>query len=128
MPHLASNIQTVLRELEEELMSPRSRRSPERLEQLLAENFIEVTASGSMVSREKTIRGLLCETQGFTYAISNFRVGAIAHATFLVTYQLVDTLMGHERRSWRSSIWVRQAGESEAFQIAFHQGTTVAGE
>lgn len=106
-----------LRELEESLLETSVRKS-ERVNQLLAEGFIEFGSSGRVFTKEQIIAALRTESP-VKIAATQFRIELLSPNTALITYRAhrhgeppVDTL--------RSSIWQLQHGH---WQMIFHQGT-----
>ena len=113
-----------IRALEERLLLPDVRTSPDELERLLADDFVEFGASGRAFDRAAIIRALATES-GFHASISEFRVARLAAGVVLATYRLVaDGSPAGRRHSLRSSIWVRRDDRPDGvWRLAFHQGT-----
>jgi hypothetical protein len=91
-------------------------------EQMMAEEFWEVGASGQIYSRDHVLDVLEQrhrEPVAEDLAVSNFRCQQIAVDLFLATY----TLNQSGRISRRASLW-RQT--PEGWQVVYHQGTVVA--
>jgi hypothetical protein len=111
------------RDLEERLMQPAIRRSPDEMSRLLASDFLEFGRSGRTYDRTAIIRSLseAGESDG-SPTVSDFVTRALAEDVVLVTYRTVrhDAAAGEEIHSLRSSIWKRTDGR---WQMAFHQGT-----
>lgn len=106
-----------LRELEESLLMVSVRKS-ERVDQLLAEGFVEFGSSGRVFSKEEIIASLRDEPPVKVTATA-FKVVLFAPNTALLTYRAhrhstppVYTL--------RSSYWLVQHGR---WRMVFHQGT-----
>jgi hypothetical protein len=113
----------VLRLLEEQLWRPGTRYSLEFMDAILAEEFVEVGASGAVYDRRAIIeappQSIVVE-----FPLPEFAVREVAPAVALVTYRSVQaTDDGSERCARRTSLWVR-AGED--WRLAFHQGTLEA--
>jgi len=114
-----------LRSLEERLLDPEVRSSPERAGELLADDFFEFGSSGRSYAKAEVLRALASEAGGSPrFAISDFRVSALAPQVALATYRASSSLSkgGDVRHSLRSSLWVHRAGR---WQITFHQGTPI---
>jgi hypothetical protein len=106
-----------LRLLEEELLDPEVRRSPERVSRLLADNFSEIGSSGMIYDRNGIIEALQREASGAARAtLSEFTARWLAPRVALVTYRI--TRGGRSRL--RSSIWKQTQGR---WLMVFHQGT-----
>jgi|SRR5215831_11902728 len=115
----------LLRDLEEDLLKPEVRGSPDRINHLLADEFIEFGSSGRVFDKRRIIEALQQETPEKTLPISlvDFAVRRLAPNVMLVTYRATsqDTL---ESRL-RSSIWKLIEGR---WQMVFHQGTPSRGQ
>ena len=108
-------------DLEERLLREEVRRSPEKVEALLAPDFFEFGRSGAIWTRQQTIDGLTAEPT-MDWSVTDFDARALSETVVLVTYRSVrrDPVSGNEWHSLRSSIWLLTDGR---WQIAFHQGT-----
>ena len=116
------NLNVLIRQLEEELLSVETRRTPARLAELLSEDFLEFTASGAACGKQEVLSALSSE-DAFSWKISQFSVQKLAPSCALATYELTLEQQGSTRTSLRSSIWVKSESE---WQIRFHQGTPKA--
>lgn len=109
-----------LRRLEESLWKPESRLSPEWMDGVLADGFVEIGASGRLHDRNATV----VPTSGsldVELPLPDFWVRFLAPDVALVTYLSVQRLSdGDDRRARRSSIWTLVGG---GWRLAFHQGT-----
>ncbi len=105
-----------LKELEEKLLKPEIRTSPDELNKLLADDFFEYGSSGTIFYKNDCIGeggvGLLKMT------LHNFEIYSLAPDVTLTTYQVVDET--RKRNTLRSSIWKFRSGR---WQMFFHQGT-----
>ena len=105
--------------LEQALQSCATRSDAGRLGQLLADDFVEFGASGTVWgSKTEVIAGLqdevFCERR-----MSEFAVKILSAKVVLVTYR------GHRQGvgdSLRSSVWREEQGQ---WRMVFHQGTPV---
>ena len=104
--------------LEEALLRPPVRHSAAGLERLLADDFREFGASGTVYDRASMIELLMQESRApFTpVEVSEFAVRKLGDDAALVTYR---TKRGDIVRL-RSSVWRRDAG---SWRMMFHQGT-----
>ena len=103
-----------LRDLEERLLLPRVRASPDEVAALLADEFIEFGSSGRIYDKQQIIR-LLQEEQGQALCtVVDFSARRLAADIVLVTYRVVES------RTIRSSIWRLEDGR---WRMVFHQGT-----
>jgi hypothetical protein len=117
----------LLRSLEEQLLQPEIRKNPERLGDLLADEFIEFGSSGRTFDKRSVIDRLPQEqrhpeAQSTQWTITEFSARRLAPGVALVTYRLATRrgASAEETYSLRSSIW-RSIGSK--WQMIFHQGT-----
>ncbi|WP_074655905.1 DUF4440 domain-containing protein [Terriglobus roseus] len=106
-----------LQELEARLLRLGPECPRECMERLLAPDFVEFGASGTVWTRE-SILAELASTAERVYQMSDVRCAEINAMSALLTYRV--TVNG--RRSLRSSLWIRS---EENWQMLFHQGTVV---
>jgi hypothetical protein len=112
-----------LRELEPIFHRPQYL-DPRALEQLVAEDFWEIGASGRRYSRQYVLKTLSARAaKGMTddWETSDFHCRALAPDVFLLTY----TLLQGERLTRRATLWQRAPS---GWKILFHQGTVVEEE
>jgi hypothetical protein len=113
-----------LKRLEEALWRPETRLSPEWMDAVLAEDFVEFGASGRVYDRAAT---LVPDTGSLDVELPlpEFSARLLAPSIALVTYVSVQKLpSGADRRARRSSVWtLTDAG----WKLAFHQGTLLPG-
>jgi hypothetical protein len=96
----------LLRRLEEELLNPEFRRSPDQVGALLSDDFVEFGSSGGVYNKQQVIEALEQEGPG----------------VILVTYRTIQE-GGPEttqKSRLRSSIWKLI---EDRWQMVFHQGT-----
>jgi hypothetical protein len=110
-----------IRRLEEYLLKPEVRSSPDKLDELLADDFVEFGASGRIYDKQQVITGLLRENNR-RLALSDFTAKSLGNQVILATYRLVDAMdgLGEPTCSLRSSLWRLADGR---WQVVFHQGT-----
>ena len=105
---------------EHELLDPAVRADPERVRELLHEDFEEVGASGRHWHRDAIV-DWIAKDPGVGSETSQVDAHFISHDTVLITYAarvLDDTHV----ISRRSSLWVHREGR---WTIRYHQGTPV---
>ena len=104
-------------ELEQRLLQQEVRASRQHLDGLLADDFVEIGASGTVYNKASIIDALLVESHR-DIAVSDFKVREMstdqAHATYLATNS--DT----GAASRRSSVWRYEEG---VWRLSFHRGT-----
>ena len=123
MMHLWSADVEELRRLEEELLRPEVRRSPEKMGALLADDFVEFGRSGRIYSKAEI---LVTAAQPFAGRLSllEFAAKTLSPSIALVTYRSIrHDVDGSARHALRSSIWRRT---EQGWRLVFHQGTPTA--
>ena len=107
--------QTLL-QLEQRLLSEVTRSDADEISRLIADDFFEFGASGSIWTKAEVVEQL--PQQSFTQrTISEFAVKRLSEHAALVTYHCHNNSSAD---SLRSSIWHKQG---EKWQMVFHQGT-----
>jgi len=119
-----TSVEAQLRQGEEQLLEPVTRRSPEAISRLLAEDFCEFGSSGRIFNKRQIIEALQSESET-QFSIADFRVKILAPDVALVTYKATRPYVSGQQAtvSLRSSIWVMRDG---GWQILFHHGTNAA--
>jgi len=119
---MTDRVRATLLALEEELLSPQVRASEARLNELLADGFVEFGSSGRIYDKASVIRELGESSTIADFEISNFRLVMSRADSALVTYHCdVRSDRGDlNRKSNRSSLW-RMI--DDRWQLVFHQGT-----
>jgi hypothetical protein len=108
--------------LELRLLDPSVRGSPDALDRLLADDFLEIGSSGRTFDKPRIIASL-GEESGFHASLHDFEARTLGPGIVLATYRTVGRTDDDEtpRSSLRSSIWVLR----ESWQLVFHQGTRI---
>jgi hypothetical protein len=121
-----TNIEARLRELEESHLRSEVRSSPESLQALLADEFIEFGSSGRIFDRADVIADLPGQPS-FKSRIDDFVVRSLSTEVALTTYRLSTWSLsgGQARVTLRSSVWVNRTGQ---WLLVFHQGTLASEE
>jgi len=112
-----------IRSLEEALHRPEVRHSRQAVETLLAEEFVEFGASGTVYSRATIIDLLIQEDDSDEGSLRtwNYALTPISSDAVLLTYETERSYLdGSTRSVLRSSVW-RHNGLK--WQMLFHQGT-----
>lgn len=114
-----------IKKLELELIQPEIRKSKERLDELIADEFIEIGESGNQYNKQDILIALPKQT-GIKFSLSDFKATEIATGIVLATFELEKEILnsGEKIISLRSSIWQNRNGK---WQIVFHQGTQLKG-
>ncbi|MEN9649457.1 MAG: hypothetical protein RL094_424 [Candidatus Parcubacteria bacterium] len=117
-----NELKDTLYQLELSLVNQDNRSSAEKLNKLLADDFIEYGSSGLIYNKEITINSLTSAPSP-TYKIYDFEIISLSE-TFAQTRFKTDriNLDGTRLTSLRSSIWKKTGND---WQMYFHQGTPV---
>lgn len=119
-------IKELLIQFEKELLEPEVRGSKERLDVLIADEFVEYASSGKVYSKKDVLEALpSVENRKETdYKMINPSVRMLSDEIGLVLYQVKKrNLEGEIVLSNRSSVWKK--GE-DGWKMVFHQGTVSA--
>jgi hypothetical protein len=120
--NMNDRISTEIQRLEEYLLTPNTRKSPQELVRLLADDFTEISSLGASYTRQEIIDALQVEPAAVEWSLYDFSFRLLSPEIVLSCYLAKKTnkLTGHSDLSSRSSIWKNEAGE---WQMLFHQGT-----
>ena len=94
-------------------------------ENMTVADFWEVGASGRRYSRIDVLDALekrYASPHTDVWETAGFHCWKLAEDVYLLTYTLIQ---GHKRKTRRSTIWQRSAGD---WRIVYHQGTLVQDE
>lgn len=112
------------RALEESLLDPSVRQSPERLASLISDDFLEFGTSGRVFCKQDVLNGAASLPDVIT-PLTDFQLIALGDDVALVTYRSVTRgVDGSTREALRASVWVHADGR---WQMRFHQGTPASG-
>jgi hypothetical protein len=113
----------VIENFELELLQPDVRKSVDRLDALLADDFIEIGASGVRYTKQDTLT-IVPSSTGELLTMHEFAIRELAPELILATYRVEKTVKGTGGTAWsfRSSIWQKQNGR---WKMIFHQGTAL---
>ena len=117
-------LRELLHRLETCLHKSDIRRSPDKLDRLLDERFVEFGSSGRVYDKDSIIAAL-DEESGIEVSITEFKTIALAPEVVLVTYRaaIKEGDQKSAATSLRSSIWKLEDGN---WRMVFHQGTPLA--
>jgi hypothetical protein len=118
----------LLRRLEEQLLKPEIRHSPDQVGDLLSDDFVEFGSSGGMFNKQQVIEALQQEGPAdptIRLSLVDFIARRLASDVILVTYRTIQEGGPGTRQvsRLRSSIWKLIEGR---WQMVFHQGTPSA--
>ena len=113
-----------LLQLEKNLLNPSFCKDIENLNSCLASDFTEYGQSGTIYGRDEVIRVLLSASDDRADTeIEDFTIRCLGSHAAVVHYTAVRK-GGMEKRSLRTSVWVKEEGE---WKLHFHQGTEKKG-
>ena len=111
-------------ELEKALHSDEVRTSRERINKLLHDDFMEITQSGTMYTKEEALESL-SDSSSIQIEAFDLKVRTLSEDLHQVLYETKTSNLetGLIRQALRSSIWKK---EGKKWQMIFHQGTQKA--
>jgi hypothetical protein len=110
-------------DLETTLLKPEVRSSREKLDELLADDFMEFGSSGSVYRKPNTLANLTTNIDKVVYEVSDFEAKELSENFVLTTFKTKRTINDNDIVvSLRSSIWKKTSGN---WQMFFHQGTPI---
>ena len=107
----------IIKQLELELSNPATRKSKDRLDVLLADDFEEIGKSGTRYSKTDIINELVNE-EPCDFSSHNFSFVLLAKNCILVKYQTTID----KQTAYRCSIWKKSQNN---WQLQYHQGTSI---
>ncbi|WP_378145787.1 DUF4440 domain-containing protein [Cnuibacter sp. UC19_7] len=108
---------TAIKDAELSLLTSGTRRDPDRVAALLADDFVEIGRSGRRWTGTEIVDSLADEPERPTPATSDWLFHRVADNLVLVTY----VIRGDGVESRHSSLW-----RTDGPVLVFHQGTLVA--
>lgn len=116
-----SNIQKIIYELELSLLRPEVRSSADKLNGLLADDFMEFGSSCLVYNKQNILERLSANTNKVTYTVDNFETKVLSDNIMLATFK-TDRIINDKDKvvSMRSSLRRKENGTWKMF---FHQGT-----
>ena len=111
----------IVKKFELELLSPEIRKSPERLNELLADDFFEFTQSGTATSKQNII-DVLPKLPEEKFIVRDYTEKQLSNDLILVHYIADREVLesGEKRCTLCSSIWQIR---NNNWQMIFFQGT-----
>ncbi|UOK59118.1 DUF4440 domain-containing protein [Bacillus sp. CMF21] len=110
-----SQLKEHLKELEKSHTNLEVRKSREKLNKILADDFFEIGSSGYMFDKKECLESGVMLTE---MTLHNYEIYPLASDVVLSTYFINDKT--RKRNTLRSSIWKLIDGR---WQLFFHQGT-----
>ena len=114
-------IRETIFKLETELQQPHTRRSRERLSELISDDFIEFGSSGEVYAKSDVLVNLPSSAE-IKFTMTDFRINTLSpgFVQSLFKTEKTNTETGKTTHSLRSSIWKNENGK---WKMVFHQGT-----
>jgi len=104
---------TLIQQLEQSLLDHSVRQSPEQVNKLIADDFVEFGSSGQVYHKQNCIKP---DENPRKFVVSDFKVKELSKDVMLATYKTTED----GAAALRSSVWRRH---DDAWQMIFHQGT-----
>lgn len=117
------SIEKLILQLESDLLESETRKSPQKINEILADDFIEFTSSGSEyhyksgdVFQEEN------DNNELFWEVVDFKIRQLSYDCILATYKVIKHNESNENKKYslRSSIWKYCDGK---WKMIFHQGT-----
>lgn len=117
-----NELKEIIYKLETDLLKPEVRSSIEKLDELLASDFVEYGSSGLIYDKDIILKRLSQEISP-TYILSDFEIFVLSENIIQTRFKTdrID-LDNNKTTSLRTSIWRKT---NNKWQIFFHQGTPV---
>lgn len=116
-------IQKIILQLENDLLKSEVRKSPQKLSELLSEDFIEFTSSGIEYHyKSGEVFQKQDDNSELLWQVTDFKIKQLSDDCILATYKVVKHNEPNENNKYsiRSSIWKSYSGK---WKMLFHQGT-----
>lgn len=110
-----------IKELEIEILKGDIRKDPEKLNELLSEDFIEFGGTGIEYNKQQIIEALLNENN-IEWDYEDLKSRNISGDVIMVNYIAIKKENDIETKSLRTSIWKKS---NDKYQMVFHQGTNI---
>lgn len=114
--------ETLVSQLEIETLAPNTRKLRARLDELIADTFIEFGSLGKVYTKHDILSTLPNEPETERKA-TDLKATVLSKDIVLVIYTLEKTVLGENNKnvSLRSSLWQNHDGH---WRMIFHQGTS----
>ena len=118
---MGKSLSDTIYELENKLLSPETRNSPDKISKLLSEDFFEHCSSGN-IYYFKEGDSFPYKTNEPQWQIENFKIKNLSDDLVLATYRCNKNNNSDNQFSVRCSIWKLNDNH---WKIIFHQGTNI---
>lgn len=112
---MINNMYNQIRELELLLLDPSLRKSKQKLNELIDDEFIEIGVSGKIYNKQDILDSLPYENAN-KFKAYNFKFTEISNKVILIIYETEKSSF----KALRSSIWRKS---DDNWKLIFHQGT-----
>ncbi len=116
-----TELKDILYKLESSLLQKEVRQSAEKLDKLVAEDFLEIASTGKTFGKKHVIEDLP-KMDAPTFLINSFEVRELSPELAITIFEITKILNGDTTNSMRSSIWKKFDGD---WKMIFHQGTII---
>jgi len=117
------SIEKHILQLENDLLKSEIRKSPQKINEILADDFIEFSSSGNKYNyKNGDVFQEQNNNQELFWQIMNFKIKQLSDDCILAMYKVIKHNESNENKKYslRSSIWKCYDGKWKMF---FHQGT-----
>ena len=118
---MEENLEEVLFNLETVLQKPDVRKSVEKLDELISDDFREITSSGTVTNKQDCFVNLPAAPE-IEFVMTDFSIRELAPDLVQTFFKTEKTVVGTDKvgYSMRNSIWKKENGK---WKMIFHQGT-----
>ncbi|MEK7514919.1 MAG: DUF4440 domain-containing protein [Patescibacteria group bacterium] len=111
----------IIFELENSLQQPSVRKSAEKLNDLISEDFVEFGSSGLVYTKQDVLNNLPASPE-IKFIMTDFKITILSTDIIQSTFKTekTNTQTGKVTQSLRSSLWRNENGK---WRMIFHQGT-----
>ncbi|SFD14563.1 DUF4440 domain-containing protein [Clostridium uliginosum] len=117
------SIEKLILQLENDLLKSEIRKSPQKVNEILADDFIEFTSSGSEYHyKSGDVFQKQNDNHELFWKIIDFKIKQLSDDCILAIYKVIKHNEANENKKYslRSSIWKCYEGK---WKMLFHQGT-----
>lgn len=117
------SIKQLIFQLEKDLLKSEIRKSSQKIKEIIANDFIEITSSGSeYYYKDGDIFQEVNDNCELIWEIMDYKVKRLSDDCILAIYKVIKHSESDERKKYslRSSIWKYYDGK---WKLVFHQGT-----
>ena len=118
---MEEDIKETIFNLEKELQKPDVRKSIEKLDELISDDFQEITSSGVVTTKSDCFVNLPAAPE-INFEMTDFKINILSKEIIQSLFKTKKTIVGTDKVSYsmRSSLWKNENGK---WKMLFHQGT-----